>query len=591
MFRSISTRRTNRWHTRDTNKLRIERLEVRTFLDAGFAFEALAFLNDPVPGGQIGNSDVAFDFDFEPGSLNNQGQLVFGADLTSGGEGVFFRDKRGDLTAMARTGDVAPDGATYGPIFLGHVSLNDHGESAFVIMRGLEIPFGVNAGLYQYSGRMATTTPLLLPGDATPEGDAFAGFGFRPIINNRSTIAFTGVLPSEIGPAADIGLGLGVFQIDKRGHVSTVVRPGDAGPNGSTFDFAQIPWLNDKGDVAFEGHVQEKECIQFPATSFPVGGNIYCAQSVYLRDGSTGKIKSIAEQGGPAPGGGTFFFAFAPTLNNRGDVAYIGVFPADPPGTGFEFTDGVSGIFLHTHDGQDIVVARPGDPMPGGGHLFSAGHFSGEVWINNRDTISFTGTLDTDDNGDGFKDTGLYEWSHGKLSIVARTGTSIAGVGTIQSFHPPGLLGFGSTFSGASLNDRGQIVFQATLSDGRGVMLMATPSGKAANAIAMVGDVNSDGRFDSSDLVQVFMAGEYEDHVFGNSKFEEGDWNGDGEFDSSDLLSAFQQGHYIVEARRPANGIGRQVDSFFEQYGEAGRGKRFQLLDVVLAGEGYEVEL
>ena len=60
----------------------------------------------------------------------------------------------------------------------------------------------------------------------------------------------------------------------------------------------------------------------------------------------------------------------------------------------------------------------------------------------------------------------------------------------------------------------------------------------------IVGDVNHDGLFDSSDLVQLFQAGEYEDRVVGNSVFEEGDFNGDGDFDSSDLIMAFQQGHY-----------------------------------------------
>jgi hypothetical protein len=61
---------------------------------------------------------------------------------------------------------------------------------------------------------------------------------------------------------------------------------------------------------------------------------------------------------------------------------------------------------------------------------------------------------------------------------AARTGTTIPGVGTIQSFHPPGLLGFGSTFSAALLNDRGQIVFAVALTAGRRAMLLATPFGK-----------------------------------------------------------------------------------------------------------------
>ncbi len=62
------------------------------------------------------------------------------------------------------------------------------------------------------------------------------------------------------------------------------------------------------------------------------------------------------------------------------------------------------------------------------------------------------------------------------------------------------------------------------------------------------GDANLDRRFDSSDLVQVFIQGEYEDHLTGNSTWAEGDWNGDGEFSSEDLVLAMQDGGYVVAA-------------------------------------------
>lgn len=60
----------------------------------------------------------------------------------------------------------------------------------------------------------------------------------------------------------------------------------------------------------------------------------------------------------------------------------------------------------------------------------------------------------------------------------------------------------------------------------------------------MAGDSNRDGVFDSSDLLLVFQAGEYEDDIDGNSTFEEGDWNGDGDFSSSDFVIAFMEGNY-----------------------------------------------
>ncbi len=437
-----------------------------------YRFEPLAFLGDQAPG----KGNVKFDFDFEPGSLNNRGDLAFGADLSTGGEGVFLR-RQGKLSALARTGDLTPDGKVYGPLFLGHISLNESGNGAFVFHRQNQTPpslFGQDAVLYRFSPN-GTVSPFLLPGKDAPGGGKFAGFVFRPVINNQGMIAFVGLVPTDIGPGAAVHLGQGNFLVDQQGKISKIVRPGDTAPRGDTFDWAQNPWVNDTGDIAFGGHVKEKPCIQF-TSSFPAGPQIFCAESVYFRDARTGNAQVIAEQGGSAPGGGVFTYALGPIVNNRRDIAYVGAFPANPPGTGIDppLNDNVTGIFLHSK-GQDIPIARPGDLMPGGGHLVTAGFFTTDLWMNNEGVVSFSATLDSDVNGDGLKDTGLYVLEDEKLKVVARTGTKIPGLGTIRSLHSPGELGFRTAISGASLNERGQIAFQATLEDGRGVLLLATP--------------------------------------------------------------------------------------------------------------------
>ncbi|MCA9199454.1 MAG: CotH kinase family protein, partial [Planctomycetales bacterium] len=54
------------------------------------------------------------------------------------------------------------------------------------------------------------------------------------------------------------------------------------------------------------------------------------------------------------------------------------------------------------------------------------------------------------------------------------------------------------------------------------------------------GDVNLDGQFDSTDLVLVFQAGEYDDALVRNSSYATGDWNCDQEFDSADFVTVFQ---------------------------------------------------
>ena len=57
-----------------------------------------------------------------------------------------------------------------------------------------------------------------------------------------------------------------------------------------------------------------------------------------------------------------------------------------------------------------------------------------------------------------------------------------------------------------------------------------------------IADANLDGRFDSTDLVSVFRAGEFEDARKDNSTWESGDWNLDGEFNSADFAVAFADG-------------------------------------------------
>jgi hypothetical protein len=79
----------------------------------------------------------------------------------------------------------------------------------------------------------------------------------------------------------------------------------------------------------------------------------------------------------------------------------------------------------------------------------------------------------------------------------------------------------------------------------------------------LLGDTNADGHFNSSDLVRVFQAGEYEDGIALNSTFAEGDWNGDGEFDSADLVLAFQAGHYETAAQPSRADLAAAVDTLF----------------------------
>ena len=79
----------------------------------------------------------------------------------------------------------------------------------------------------------------------------------------------------------------------------------------------------------------------------------------------------------------------------------------------------------------------------------------------------------------------------------------------------------------------------------------------------VVGDVTGDGVFDSTDLVEIFQASEYEDDIPGNSLWTEGDWNCDGDFTSADLVYVFQKGSYTPAARPSERIAGDLVDLLF----------------------------
>lgn len=60
---------------------------------------------------------------------------------------------------------------------------------------------------------------------------------------------------------------------------------------------------------------------------------------------------------------------------------------------------------------------------------------------------------------------------------------------------------------------------------------------------AKAGDANADGVFDSTDLVQVFVAGKYDTGA--TATWSQGDWNNDGLFTSSDLVAALTASVYL----------------------------------------------
>jgi hypothetical protein len=434
---------------------------------SGYRFAQIAALNDPAPGGGT------FINDFEPTAINNNGQVAFTADVSSG-EGVFVA-RGGQILQLTRSGLPGPGGVTMSSVGeLGRLAENDGGDVALsFLLDPFGTPTGVNGGTFRYSHATNLLTGVEVPGTPAPGGGTFEGNYFNLGMNNRGDIVFPGlatgtaVTPPGTPPNYN-GMALGLFVQGKNGTASRLVMPGDAAPGGRVFDDAWNGSINSGGDVAFSGHVLGDQCVGITLTS-PA---IVCGDSLYLRDAATGTITSIAHQGDPAPGGGNFTVAFGALINDSGQVAFVGnlgsanpVPPSQPgPCAVFRYQDGVLSS-----------VARPGDPMPGGGNFVSTTCGDEELGINNRGDICFGAQLDSVTNG--LPDTGVYCSVNGVLRVVARSGMVIPAVGTISylGFAPP-MSGVTPDFRyGGATNSRGQVLIGANLTSGTGVLMVATP--------------------------------------------------------------------------------------------------------------------
>ena len=130
----------------------------------GYSFARIAVLGDSTPGGGT------FVNDFEPSSIQNNGDIAFVADVSTGGEGVFLV-RNGHISQLARSGNPAPGGGMF--MFsaggeLGRVGFNQSGDAVFgFTLDPLSFPLGLNSGIYRFSRNNQVLSALVIP-NATP---------------------------------------------------------------------------------------------------------------------------------------------------------------------------------------------------------------------------------------------------------------------------------------------------------------------------------------------------------------------------------------------------------------------------------------
>ena len=289
----------------------------------GYTFKAIAFLSDPAPKGGT------FVNDFEPGGLNSQGDMAFGADVSTGGEGVFLRHK-GQITELGRSFESAPGGVTFDFGFLGPVGLNDQGDMVFDFLLTpftRPPPVGVNAGAYRYSHTTHKVTPVVIP-LVTP-APGFSG-------------SFQGVLPADDQQPRRRGV---------PGHRGD--RPWRARPRRN------LPW---RGDRRLPGGRQGPHCQgrrsgrhgarrwQIRLRSRAVGQRrrrcvlhrshrrresavegfppqdqfISALGGLYVKQGGTGKILTIVHSSSEPGTKSEFRQVLHDVMNSRGDIVFFG---------------------------------------------------------------------------------------------------------------------------------------------------------------------------------------------------------------------------------------------------------------------------
>jgi hypothetical protein len=407
----------------------------------GYTYRKIASRGDTAPGGS------QFSFDFEPGQINDRGDLDFVADLgATGAEGVFLFNNRKTF-ALALPGNSAPGGGTFDGFGFTPAGINDEGDAAFaeaLTPFTFDLPLGINVGMYRYSADKKTVSAVVVPGVTTvPLAGTLQGVHFGTSINNRGEICFTGLIHTDVKLPTGESIGKGIFVADKAGKIRKIVIPGDIAPFGKTFDFAEVAWINDRGDVGFGAHVQGEEFV---------------LDNVYLSKAPSFQIISIAHQGDPAPGGGTFRHAWGPILNDNHQLLFVGDLTPPPD------KDLSAGLFLYDYNGSTVPVVRPGDNLPDGKFLTVSVFVNGHH-LNNRGEISFLAALDTGD--------ALYVKSGHEFRLVAKTGAVIPGVGTIKDFD----IGSTARLAGGAVNNgRGQVLFYAELVGGGAALTVATPN-------------------------------------------------------------------------------------------------------------------
>jgi hypothetical protein len=325
-------------------------------------------------------AEGVFPDSFNDAVMNAGGTVAFTGQI-SGNYGLFIGNTV-PLTQVSYSGPVQPRNLG------GSMDVSDNGEFAFYGITGLS----TGHGIYKVSG--ATATELTA-------GTGLVAFNTPPSINGNGMVAFS---TSAMPPGAS--------------HIYTsdgVTRTPIVDTTGPFSDFRDV-MIIDSGAIVFEASLD---------------ANI--SSGVYLAQGGT--VTTIANNAS-----GQFLGARDPSINNAGDIAFIG------------FTAGGN---------SSLYLSRGGVITP---YDLDSISYVGGTHINSSGSVAFVGA---------FPQNGIYT-------------THETGVYEVISVGDPL---FGSTLSTLAFNhgysDNGQVAFRYELADGRRGIAVGTPVPEPAGALLL----------------------------------------------------------------------------------------------------------
>ncbi len=265
-------------------------------------------------------------------------------------------------------------------------------------------------------------------GQEVPRMPSHFGNLGSPTINSKGLITFVG---TYVDPD-----GRGLFFLDS---TQEAAKPGSGGKSNLNLIVRSGQPSVAEGKMVYSEHF------------YPSAINERGEVAFFVRLGDSGGIfvkrekgvELVAQQGRPGPVEGSKFIGFgnmSPSINNKGDVAFVGFFDGEKA---------ARALFIKEADkeGAPKMILKGGDPIGETGTTFTS--FNSPA-INERGDVAFIGFY-------GGRTRGIFVKTEKGIEIIARAEDPVPGGGKGETFN---------NFASVTINDRGDVVFFGQIKNG-----------------------------------------------------------------------------------------------------------------------------